>query len=83
MPALEESVKWLEKAVAVAETPEQRAALELLIKYYRTGDLKTWDDFNVAWVKDTEEHGGLHPRFRGGVQRSLGQARQLRERSWK
>lgn len=53
-PALAESVKWLEKAVAVAETPEQRTALELLIQYYRTGDLKTWDDFNVAWVKDTK-----------------------------
>lgn len=53
-PALAESVKWLEKAVTVAETPEQKAALELLIQYYRTGDLKTWDDFNVAWVKDTK-----------------------------
>lgn len=51
--ALEESVKWLEKASSVAETPEQKAAIDLLIKYYRTGDLKTWDDFNVAWVKDT------------------------------
>jgi dipeptidyl-peptidase-3 len=53
-PALSESVKWLEKAVGVAETPEQKAALELLIQYYRTGDLRTWDDFNVAWVKDTK-----------------------------
>ncbi|MEZ4791076.1 MAG: dihydrofolate reductase [Flavobacteriales bacterium] len=52
--ALEESVKWLEKAIEVAETPEQKTALELLVKYYRTGDLKTWDDFNVAWVKDTK-----------------------------
>jgi len=52
--ALEESVKWLEKAIGVAETPEQRTALELLVKYYRTGDLKAWDDFNVAWVKDTK-----------------------------
>ncbi|MBL7980737.1 MAG: dihydrofolate reductase [Flavobacteriales bacterium] len=52
--ALAESVKWLEKAVSVAETPEQKTALELLIKYYRTGDLRTWDDFNVAWVKDTK-----------------------------
>jgi dipeptidyl-peptidase-3 len=51
--ALEESVKWLEKAAGVAETPEQKAAIELLIQFYRTGDLKTWDDFNVAWVKDT------------------------------
>lgn len=52
--ALAESVKWLEKAVSVAENPKQKEALELLIAYYRTGDLKTWDDFNVAWVKDTE-----------------------------
>ena len=52
--ALEESVKWLEKAAAVAETPEQKTAIDLLIQYYRTGDLKTWDDFNVAWVKDTK-----------------------------
>ena len=51
-PALEESVKWLEKAVGVAENEAQKKALELLIQYYRTGDLKTWDDFNVAWVKD-------------------------------
>ncbi|MBK7270344.1 MAG: dihydrofolate reductase [Flavobacteriales bacterium] len=53
-PAMEESVKWLEKAAGVAETPEQKTALDLLIQYYRTGDLKTWDDFNVAWVKDTK-----------------------------
>ncbi|MBP7451037.1 MAG: dihydrofolate reductase [Flavobacteriales bacterium] len=53
-PALTESVKWLEKAAGVAETPEQKAALDLLVQYYRTGDLKTWDDFNVAWVKDTK-----------------------------
>lgn len=52
--ALEESVKWLEKAAGVAETPEQKKAIELLIAYYRTGDLKTWDDFNVAWVNDTK-----------------------------
>lgn len=53
-PALEESVKWLEKALGVAENDAQRKALELLIKYYRTGDLKTWDDFNIAWVQDTQ-----------------------------
>lgn len=53
-PALAESVKWLEKAASVAETPEQKTAIDLLIQYYRTGDLKTWDDFNVAWVKDTK-----------------------------
>lgn len=52
--ALAESVKWLEKAAGVAENPEQKKAIELLIQYYRTGDLKTWDDFNVAWVADTK-----------------------------
>ncbi len=51
--ALAESVKWLEKAAAVAENPQQRKAIELLIQYYRTGDLRTWDDFNIAWVQDT------------------------------
>lgn len=52
--ALAESVKWLELAAGVAETPEQKIAIELLIKYYRTGDLQVWDDFNIAWVKDTK-----------------------------
>ncbi|MGB6046866.1 MAG: dihydrofolate reductase [Flavobacteriales bacterium] len=51
--ALQESVKWLEQAIDVAENDQQRKAIKLLIEYYRTGDLKTWDDFNVAWVQDT------------------------------
>ncbi|MBP8824270.1 MAG: dihydrofolate reductase [Flavobacteriales bacterium] len=52
-PALTECVKWLVKAAEVAENEQQRKAINLLIAYYRTGDLKTWDDFNVAWVQDT------------------------------
>lgn len=51
--ALQESVKWLALAAGVAENEQQRKAINLLMEYYRTGDLKTWDDFNVAWVKDT------------------------------
>lgn len=51
--ALSESVKWLEKAMTVAENEQQKKAIDLLAQYYRTGDLKTWDDFNVAWVNDT------------------------------
>lgn len=51
--ALTESVKWLEKAISVAENAQQKHALELLVKYYRTGDLKTWDEYNIAWVNDT------------------------------
>jgi len=37
----------------VAENPQQAKAIGLLMDYYNTGDLKTWDDFNVAWAKDT------------------------------
>ncbi|MCB9170632.1 MAG: dihydrofolate reductase [Flavobacteriales bacterium] len=51
--ALKEVVKWLELAQGVAGSEEQAKALGLLMDFYRTGDLKTWDDFNIAWVKDT------------------------------
>lgn len=43
----------LAAAAKVAENDIQKRALGLLIKYYETGDLKLWDDFNVEWVKDT------------------------------
>ena len=52
--ALERVVYWLERAVAVAENDSQRDALEKLIRYYRSGDLEDWDEYNVAWVKDSE-----------------------------
>jgi dipeptidyl-peptidase III len=52
-PALEKICGELEKAAAVAETDLQKKALGLLIEYYRTGNLKTWDDFNIDWVRDT------------------------------
>ncbi|CAM4311462.1 dipeptidyl-peptidase 3 family protein [Gillisia limnaea] len=52
--AIDEIIKWLEKAEAVAENEQQGKALGLLIEYYKTGDLKTWDDYNVAWVEATE-----------------------------
>ncbi len=54
--ALRECVRWLEKAVTVAETPAQAAVLQKLIQYYRTGDLRDWDDYSVAWVKQTDSH---------------------------
>lgn len=53
-PAIKGIIGWLEKAVEVAENDGQRKALELLIKYYQTGDLSIWDDYNVAWTKATE-----------------------------
>jgi len=51
--ALTEMNKWLGKAKEVAENPQQAKAIGLLMDYYTTGDLKTWDDFNVAWARDT------------------------------
>ena len=52
--AIDEIVKWLELAEGVAENKAQGDALALLISYYKTGDLQTWDDYNVAWTAATE-----------------------------
>ena len=52
--AITQSISWLEKAVEVAENEAQANALKLLIEYYKTGDLETWDKYNVAWVQATE-----------------------------
>lgn len=52
--AIDKIIYWLEKAVKVAENKPQAEALNILIAYYKTGDLKKWDDYNVAWVKATE-----------------------------
>lgn len=52
--AIKEVIGWLEKAVDVAENEDQAHALQLLIEYYKTGDLKIWDEYNIAWVKTTE-----------------------------
>ena len=51
-PAIEKIVYWLQKAEGVAETPEQKAVIAKLIEYYQTGDLKTFDDYTILWVKD-------------------------------
>ncbi len=52
-PALEKIIAELEKAAAVAENETQKAYTADLIEYYRTGDLKLWDKYNIQWVKDT------------------------------
>ena len=52
-PALEKIIAELEKAAQVAENETQKAYTADLIEYYRTGDLKLWDKYNVQWVKDT------------------------------
>ncbi len=50
--AIARIVSWLEKASTVAENAEQKKALDLLIQFYKTGDLKTFDDYSIAWVGD-------------------------------
>ena len=50
--ALEKIVYWLNKAEGVAETPEQKAVIAKLMEFYETGDLKTFDEYAILWVKD-------------------------------
>ncbi len=52
--AIAPMVGWLEKAAEVAENARQRRALELLVSYYRTGQLRTFDHYSVAWVEDRD-----------------------------
>ncbi|MCF6214306.1 MAG: dipeptidyl peptidase 3 [Flavobacteriaceae bacterium] len=52
--AIDKIIFWLEKAKDVAENDKQAKAFELLISYYKTGDLKIWDDYNIAWAETTE-----------------------------
>jgi len=51
-PAIEKIIYHLEKAAAVSENVKQQEYIKLLCEYYRTGDLKVWDDYNIAWVRD-------------------------------
>lgn len=44
----------LEKAAAVAENDQQKHCIELLLEYYRSGDLRKWDEYNIAWVKELD-----------------------------
>ena len=58
--ALEKVVFWLEKAVEVAENENQAESLRLLIDYYKTGDLNTWDEFNIKWVETSGDIDFIH-----------------------
>lgn len=51
-PAIEKIVYWLEKALTVAENDDQKKVIANLIEYYKTGDLKTFDKYNVDWLAD-------------------------------
>lgn len=52
--AIEKIVYWLEKASKVAEGEAQREVIRLLVDFYRTGDLKVFDEYSIAWLKDTD-----------------------------
>lgn len=52
--AIEQIVGWLEKASTVAENDKQKKAIDLLVEYYKTGDLKKFDEYSIAWVADTD-----------------------------
>ena len=51
---IEKIVYWLEKASTVAENEEQKASIDKLIDFYRSGDLKDFDDYSILWVKDLQ-----------------------------
>ena len=52
--AIRQIVYWLEKARDVAESARQQKVIDLLIKYYHTGDLRDFDQYSIEWVRETE-----------------------------
>lgn len=52
--AITSIIEWLKKASRVAENDKQKKAIDLLIEYYETGDLRKWDEYSIAWVEATE-----------------------------
>ena len=52
--AIKQIVFWLEKALPLSETAQQKKSLSKLIEFYKTGSLKTFDEYSIEWVKDTE-----------------------------
>lgn len=50
--AIDRILYWLDQAVGVAENPEQKAVIEKLIQFYKDGDLKTFDEYAILWLKD-------------------------------
>ncbi len=54
--AIEQIAFWLEKAMKVAENEHQQKNILHLISFYKTGNLKQWDAYNISWVSDHESH---------------------------
>ena len=53
-PAIEKIIYWLRKAENVAENDNQKAVINTLIRFYENGDLKTFDEYSILWVKDVD-----------------------------
>lgn len=53
-PAIDKIIYWLEKASDVAENDNQKAVIEKMIQFYKDGDLKTFDEYAILWVKDLD-----------------------------
>ncbi len=49
---IQQIVYWLEKAAAVAENDQQKAVIEQLVEYYKSGDLRAFDEYSILWVED-------------------------------
>lgn len=52
--AIEQIIYWLEKAKEFSQTVHQKKTIELLVSYYKTGDLKTFDNYSIEWIKETD-----------------------------
>ena len=52
--AISRIVYWLEKACAVAENEKQQECIRLLVEYYKTGNLKTFDQYSIEWLQETQ-----------------------------
>lgn len=63
--AIKEIVSWLLRAQKYAETEEQKHLIDLLVKYYRTGDLKDFDRYSIAWV---QQHEGMIDFINGFIE---------------
>lgn len=63
--AIKEIVSWLLRAQKYAENEEQKHLIDLLVKYYRTGDLKDFDRYSVAWV---QQHEGMIDFINGFIE---------------
>lgn len=52
--AIDKIIYWLDKAKSVAENDAQKAVIEKMIQFYQDGDLKTFDEYAILWVKDLD-----------------------------